>query len=123
MNLIDLTWFLLFLGGGVVTGSRYGGVIGACWGGMAGWGLLWLVCTLNSWELGKMPICEDGKCKSWDDYNFLPYEAGGCFQCRCGHRYLMRAGRRFLKVQPDGSTSRYMKRSFWNHWRPERVTN
>ena len=121
MNVIDLTWFLLFVGGGLVAGSQFGGVIGACCGGMAGWVLLWLVSKINSWEMSKIPACEDGRCKSWDDYTLLPEAAGGCFQCRCGHRYLMRGGQRFLKVRLDGSTERYMKRTFWGDWRADKV--
>jgi len=123
MNIIDLACFLLFVGAGLLAGSRLGGVIGACCGAAAGWFLLWLISSLNSWELGKAPICDYGKCKSWVDYNRLPDEAGGCFQCRCGHRYLMRGGQRFLKVQPDGSITPYMRRSFWGHWRPDREGN
>jgi hypothetical protein len=40
MNLIDLSWFLFFVGGGVILSSRYGGLLGACLGGAIGWGLL-----------------------------------------------------------------------------------
>jgi hypothetical protein len=96
--------FQLFVGAGVGF---------AC--GAIGWALL---CTRGDWQLNRLPVCEEGKCSSWEDYECLSQDGEGYFQCRCGHRYLMRKKcSRFLKIHADGSTEPYRKHGFWGYWR------
>lgn len=68
MRFSDLILAILFAGVGAGVGAASGSGIGVWCGGIVGFGLLWLVCTLNLRHMRRVLTSEDGRCSSQGDY-------------------------------------------------------
>jgi len=115
MNIVELFYFLGFIGsalvGGLLLGRHFGtfvGCIGAglgliCWGG-----LFWKIAD-KRFMIGRPP-CRLGKCSDSKGYSFVKIIDGKAqYQCRCGDKYIL-DGNRFLILNEKGIAQPYMKR-------------
>jgi len=132
MNVVELFYFLGFIGsalaGGWLLGRHFGtlgGCIGAglgliCWGGFV-WGINLLVNKLDKLYPGR-PTCRRGKCNA-KDYAFRGLK-DGCvqLQCRCGDNYISSANR-FMAVDEAGIVHPFMTRKhMFAHWQKDDST-
>ncbi len=117
MNLIDLSLFAFFVGGGAFAGLRMGGCVGALIGAVAGYLLLAAIGNAVAWENSQTPTCTCGA--TWEE---LPYEWEGdklLHRCTvCGRRYEMLRGSVWRELTPEGEHVLRMRRHFLGKWRP-----
>ncbi len=68
----------------------------------------------------RRPRCRNGKCID-SDYKYVRHRNGEYeSQCKCGDFY-RKEGRRFLRLQPDGSTDRYLRWVPFKGWMDDEV--
>ncbi len=75
MRFSDLIWIILFVGLGAGAGAASGSRIGEWCGGIVGFGLLWLLCTLNLWHMRRVLTSEDRTFKSEDNYKDFLFDS------------------------------------------------
>lgn len=118
MTLIELFWFVFFVGGGGFAGFRLGGFLGALVGAPAGLLLSYAITRAADWEDSQTPVCVCGAAweelrDEWEGSNLL-------HRCTvCGRRYEMRHPV-WLELTPEGESVPRMRRSFLGKWRPVR---
>jgi hypothetical protein len=130
MTLIELLWFLFWIGGGAVASSRItslfapqysaaGGVAGA----LLGIGAVFTIGQISRRMNRKHAPCKCGK-DEWREFKAVrDPDWQFVTQCACGLRYLMRKGWLWFEIRPDGSAIIYMQRDFWGRWRPATERN
>ena len=118
MNLIDLFWLVLFVGGGAAIGNSASGFFGAIAGGIIGYLLLYALASLNSWCLRQTPPC---KCGSKDFENFTLEENeewGYLHKCYlCNSTYIMRKGNTWDEISRNNQRIPFMKKGLNQKWR------
>jgi hypothetical protein len=116
MNLIDLFWFLFFVGGGAIAGWRLAGAAGGAVGGGLGWCLIYLVARLNSYQSSKMPGCECGapwKTLALEKHPSFDY----VYRCvACSRAYDIQSGKRWYRVTGTDERVPIARRTFWGNW-------
>lgn len=121
MTLIELFWFIYFVGGGAFAGWRLGGWLGALLGAPAGLLLLYAIARVVDWENSQTPICACGG--TWEE---LPYEWEGdnlLHRCTlCGRRYKMLRNVYWRELTPKGESVLRTRRHFLGKWRMVKPT-
>ncbi len=123
MNLIDLMWIILFVGGSAVAGAWTGtGWLGIISGGIAGYLLLIIIANLNARQQNEAPCCQC-HVQRWDHYKIVRDDVWGCvFLSECGHRYIKRKGFLWFEIQEQNAPVLVQIRTFLGHWRTPKET-
>src|SRR5687767_5351361 len=130
MTLIELLWFMFWIGGGALAGSGItslfapeysvgGGVVGA----LLGVGAIFTIGHLGSRFGRKHPPCRCGKDEGQDFKHVRDPEWEFVTQCSCGRRFLMRKGWLWFEILPEARAMLYLQRDFWGHWIPATEKN
>lgn len=119
MNLIDLSLFAFFVGGGAFAGLRLGGWLGALLGAVVGYLLLTAIGNAVAWENSQNPGCACGA--TWEEFRFDKEGDDLLYRCTvCGRRYEIRRGSVWRELTPEGKYVLRMRRHFLGKWRPVR---
>lgn len=130
MTLIELLWFLFWIGGGALAGSQVTSlfapdysVAGGVTGALLGAGAILAIGQVGSRMDRKHAPCRCGK-DEWRDFKaVVDPDWQFVAQCACGLRYVMRNGWLWFEIAPDNRARLYMQRDFWGHWIPATEKN
>lgn len=126
MLLFGMFWFAC---GGVVAfelGKRFG-VVGYVCGVFIGMGcsylFTWIITVGRLRLFYPLPLCQQGKCKDYDDYDWpvgtvYGREWGGIYRyrCNCHKDEYIRKGNKFLIVLSNQTTEPYKKLAGFRAW-------
>ncbi|MCX6997818.1 MAG: hypothetical protein NTV49_12215 [Kiritimatiellaeota bacterium] len=126
MTLIELLWFMFWVGGGAVAGmkialaigfhTRTAGILSAVVGAVVSFTVIGVLTWLNDRINGHRPPCRcglTGEFTAERDHGFMWTD-----RCRCGKRYIQRKGWLWFEVQEDNTAHLYLKQDIWGHWVP-----
>src|SRR5258708_12324658 len=119
MNIFELFWFVLFLGGGVFAGLGIGGVVGGIGGGLLGAGGVVLFTRSNAKAIESHPPCRCGATRIEDFSVQKDLKWGFLSTCRmCGRSYVAERGAIWDEVSSEGQRLPFFRRRFGSGWRP-----
>ncbi len=118
VTLIELSAFLFLIAIGLFGAKYFGnkfGIIGNIFGFIGGFIIAFLIigiiAFLGDFFIGgipRLPYCENNKCKGPDNYEFeTPKNGTFVNKCKCGNMYI-RQGKKFLKIDENGNTTKYL---------------
>ena len=118
MNLIDLFWIALFVGGGAVIGRPLApGYLGSILGALIGYCTLTTWANLNARHARLSPRCNCGK-KEWTHFNGKSDSIfGHVYESRCGLRFVMRKGCLWFIVDESNNATLTQIKPVYRNWR------
>lgn len=118
MNIFELLWILVFVGGGIVIGNHissqhYAGIVG----GAIGFVVLIAFGKLMYRNELLAPRCKCGA-KDWKHFNSRQDETWGLIHiATCGQHYIRRKGNLWYEIEDSANPVLKQIRSFFGDWR------
>lgn len=118
MNVFELVWLILFVGGGIAIGD----CITAHWlgrvaGGIIGYLALMVLGTLNARDMERSPRCKCGA-KDWSHFKVTTEDAWEFVHTsECGIRYVIRKGQLWFEIDEQGKPVLTQIKPFYGDWR------